>query len=116
MMGSLVPHSGKPRPWTRCRGFSDLLFELLPSISLHSMPPTASPFHSAAFSPHFSFWYPPAHLVQVDGMKTHLSRSKLWKLGQLLAPSASWRHTAETEGTVHQRHAPPPGPHSEGQT
>lgn len=37
-------------------------------------------------------------LVQVDGMETHLSRSKLWKLGQLLAPGSSWGHTAGVLG------------------
>lgn len=107
MVGSLVPHSGKPSPWTRCRGFSALPAPTEYFLTLYP-PPTPSAFHSAAFSLHFSFWHPSAHLVQVDSMKTHLSRSKLWKLGQLQAPSASWGHTAGTEGTVHQRHASPP--------
>ena len=33
-------------------------------------------------------------------METHLSRCKLWELGQLLAPSASRGHTARTEGAM----------------
>lgn len=54
MMGSLVLHSGKPSPWTRYRGFSDLLFQLLPSISLHSTPPPHLHFIQL-LSPYISF-------------------------------------------------------------
>lgn len=72
------------------------------------------PFCAAAL-PTFLFLAPSTHLVQVDGMETHLSRSKLWELGQLLAPGSSWGHTAGTDSAVDQRHAPPPAPHGEGQ-
>lgn len=58
--GSLVPHSGKPNPWTRGRGFSDLLFQLLPSISLHSTPPPHTPISISfsCFLPTFLFLAP----------------------------------------------------------
>jgi hypothetical protein len=32
-------------------------------------------------------------------VEAHLSRDKLWELGQLLAPCASWGHTAKTRCT-----------------
>lgn len=38
-------------------------------------------------------------------MQAHLSRNKLGELGQLLAPSASWGHTAKTRFLV-KRHLP----------
>lgn len=52
-----MPHSVKPSPWTGCQGFSDLLFQLLWSISLYSMPPPIS-ISFSYFLPTFLFLAP----------------------------------------------------------
>lgn len=39
MVGSLVPHSGKPSPWTRCRGFSALPAPTEYFLTLYPPPP-----------------------------------------------------------------------------
>lgn len=75
------------------RGLLDLFLRLLTPQA-----PLRPPSYSSAFPPRVPVWH--SHLVQVDGMETHFSRSQLRELGHLLAPCAPWRHTAGRQGCV----------------